>query len=148
VDTVPDPLLLRESSSAWNRTRASGSVASNSGHCTTETVLSLLSPDLFHCKQFHPYFLYSCPVRLHVSSFTSVQLGPQSFGTLWCFQYLLGCRCDIIASCGWQLRAFSTLLHSSANSVNGRMTFLKNRYSRSDSLTIRFVTFIWIKDFL
>jgi hypothetical protein len=32
VDPVPDPLLLRESGSAENRTRTSGSVASNSDH--------------------------------------------------------------------------------------------------------------------
>jgi hypothetical protein len=32
VDPVPDPLLLRKSGSARNRTRASGSVARNSGH--------------------------------------------------------------------------------------------------------------------
>jgi hypothetical protein len=32
VNPVPDPLLLRKSGSAWNRTRTSGSVARNSGH--------------------------------------------------------------------------------------------------------------------
>jgi hypothetical protein len=32
VDRVPDPLLLRKSGSAGNRTRASGSVARNSDH--------------------------------------------------------------------------------------------------------------------
>jgi hypothetical protein len=32
VDPVPDPLLLRKSGSARNRTRASGSVARNSDH--------------------------------------------------------------------------------------------------------------------
>jgi hypothetical protein len=32
VDPVPDPLLLRKSGSAGNRTRTSGSVARNSGH--------------------------------------------------------------------------------------------------------------------
>jgi hypothetical protein len=32
VDPVPDPLLLRESGSAGNRTLASGSVARNSDH--------------------------------------------------------------------------------------------------------------------
>jgi hypothetical protein len=30
VDPVPDPLLLRKSDSAWNRTRTSGSVARRS----------------------------------------------------------------------------------------------------------------------
>jgi hypothetical protein len=39
VDPVPDPLLLRKSGSAGNRTRASGSVARNSDHLTTEAVL-------------------------------------------------------------------------------------------------------------
>jgi hypothetical protein len=38
VDPVPDPLLLRKSGSAGNRTRASGSVARNSDHQTTEAV--------------------------------------------------------------------------------------------------------------
>jgi hypothetical protein len=32
VDPVPDPLLLRKSGSAENRTRTSGSVARNSDH--------------------------------------------------------------------------------------------------------------------
>jgi hypothetical protein len=32
VDPTPDPLLLRKSGSAGNRTRASGSVARNSDH--------------------------------------------------------------------------------------------------------------------
>jgi hypothetical protein len=39
VDPVPDPLLLRKSGSAGNRTRASGTVARNSDHQTTEAVL-------------------------------------------------------------------------------------------------------------
>jgi hypothetical protein len=38
VDPVPDPLLLRRSASAANRTRTSGSVARNSDHWTTEAV--------------------------------------------------------------------------------------------------------------
>jgi hypothetical protein len=38
VDPVPDPLLLRKSGIAGNRTRASGSVARNSGHQTIEAV--------------------------------------------------------------------------------------------------------------
>jgi hypothetical protein len=38
VDPVPDPLLLRKSRSAGNRTRTSGSVAKNSDHQTTEAV--------------------------------------------------------------------------------------------------------------
>jgi hypothetical protein len=36
VDPIPDPLLLRISGSAGNRTRTSGSVARNSNHWTTE----------------------------------------------------------------------------------------------------------------
>jgi hypothetical protein len=39
VNPVPDPLLLRKSGSAWNRTRTSGSVAKNSDHYTTEAVV-------------------------------------------------------------------------------------------------------------
>jgi hypothetical protein len=42
VDPVPDPLLLRKSGSAGNRTRTSGSVARNSDHKTTEVVYYLL----------------------------------------------------------------------------------------------------------
>jgi hypothetical protein len=38
VDPVPDPTLLRKSSSAWNRTRISGSVARNSDNNTTQAV--------------------------------------------------------------------------------------------------------------
>jgi hypothetical protein len=38
VDPVPDPLLLRKSGSAENRTRTSGSVARNSDHQTTVAV--------------------------------------------------------------------------------------------------------------
>jgi hypothetical protein len=36
VDPVPDPLLVRKSGSSGNRTRTSGSVASNSDHETTD----------------------------------------------------------------------------------------------------------------
>jgi hypothetical protein len=36
VDPVPDPILLRKSGSAGNRTRTSGSVARNSDYYTTE----------------------------------------------------------------------------------------------------------------
>jgi hypothetical protein len=39
VDPVPDPLLLRKSGSAGNRTRTSGSVASNSDRKTTDAVI-------------------------------------------------------------------------------------------------------------
>jgi hypothetical protein len=42
VDSVPDPLLLRKSGSAGNRTRTSGSVAMNYDHLTTEAVYFLL----------------------------------------------------------------------------------------------------------
>jgi hypothetical protein len=38
VDPVPDPLLLRNSGSAGNRTWTSGSVARNSDHYTTKAV--------------------------------------------------------------------------------------------------------------
>jgi hypothetical protein len=42
VDPVPDPLLLRKSGSAGNRTRTSAFVARNSAHETTEAVYFLL----------------------------------------------------------------------------------------------------------
>jgi hypothetical protein len=38
MDPVPETLLLRKSGSAGNRTRASGSVARNFDHYTTEVV--------------------------------------------------------------------------------------------------------------
>jgi hypothetical protein len=38
VDPVPNPLLLRKSGSAANRTRTFGSVARNSDHYTTKAV--------------------------------------------------------------------------------------------------------------
>jgi hypothetical protein len=38
VDSVPDPLFLRKSGSAGNRTWTSGSVAKNSDYQTTEAV--------------------------------------------------------------------------------------------------------------
>jgi hypothetical protein len=38
VDPVPDPLLLRKSGSAGNRTRTSRTVTNNSDHKTTEAV--------------------------------------------------------------------------------------------------------------
>jgi hypothetical protein len=42
VNPIPDPLLLRKSGSAGNRTRTSGYVARNSDHYTTEAVYFLL----------------------------------------------------------------------------------------------------------
>jgi hypothetical protein len=39
LDPVPDPLLLRKSGGAGDRTRTSGSVARNSEHWTTEEVI-------------------------------------------------------------------------------------------------------------
>jgi hypothetical protein len=44
VDPVLDPLLLRKSGSAGNRTRTFGSVARKSDHYTTEAVSGLLHP--------------------------------------------------------------------------------------------------------
>jgi hypothetical protein len=49
VNPVPDPLLLRKSGSEGNRTRTSGSVASNSDHWTTETVVFHII-NTFFCK--------------------------------------------------------------------------------------------------
>jgi hypothetical protein len=40
VDSVPDPLLLRKSGSAGNRSRTSGPVDRNSDHWTTEAAIS------------------------------------------------------------------------------------------------------------
>jgi hypothetical protein len=41
VDPVPDPLLLRKSSSAEIEPRTSGAVARNSDHLTTEAIFSV-----------------------------------------------------------------------------------------------------------
>jgi hypothetical protein len=56
VDPVPDPLLLRKSGSAENRTRASASVARNSDQQTTEAVAQLVKRFTF------------CPVVLDAKS--------------------------------------------------------------------------------
>jgi hypothetical protein len=42
VDTVPDPLLLRKSGSAGNRTRTSGCAARNSDRKTREVLFNFL----------------------------------------------------------------------------------------------------------
>jgi hypothetical protein len=42
VDHVPETLLLRQSGSAWNRTRASGSVAKNSARTEHRSEFQLL----------------------------------------------------------------------------------------------------------
>jgi hypothetical protein len=62
MDPVADPLLLRESGSVWNRTRASGSVARSSDHRHegegqqefagfVETLLSM-SPHKYYWKAY------------------------------------------------------------------------------------------------
>jgi hypothetical protein len=43
VGSVPDPLLLRKSGSAGNRTRTSGSVARNTDHYTTEAARTAIN---------------------------------------------------------------------------------------------------------
>jgi hypothetical protein len=48
VDPVPDPLLLRKSGIAGNRTRTSGSVTRNSDHKTTEAVEYMLIKFMQH----------------------------------------------------------------------------------------------------
>jgi hypothetical protein len=53
MDPVPDPLLFFYSGSAGNRTWASGSIAKNADHYTTEAVKDIISfprgPD-FNCR--------------------------------------------------------------------------------------------------
>jgi hypothetical protein len=76
VDPVPDPLLLRESGSAGNQTRTSGSVARSSDHQTTEAVgRTILEKLHFSCMQ-QPSFdkrnkniILQHPVALHGSAF-------------------------------------------------------------------------------
>jgi hypothetical protein len=46
MDPVPDPILLRKSGSARNRTRTSGSVAKNSDQKTTEAVPMYIRPSI------------------------------------------------------------------------------------------------------
>jgi hypothetical protein len=46
VDPVPDPLLLRKSGSAGNRTQTSASVAKNSDHQITEAVHQCIMKNL------------------------------------------------------------------------------------------------------
>jgi hypothetical protein len=55
VDPVSDPLLLRKSGSAGNRTWASGSVARNSDHWTTEA--AGLKVNLQNYPRLAPQFL-------------------------------------------------------------------------------------------
>jgi hypothetical protein len=47
VDPVPDPLLLRKSGSAGNRTRTSGSVARNSDYWNAEAVEVVPEAEIF-----------------------------------------------------------------------------------------------------
>jgi hypothetical protein len=72
VDTVPDPLLLRKSGRAGNRTRTSGSVAGNSDHQTTEAVYFLLH----NIYKFSSYFTENTIHR--ISPFCSQELWPPS----------------------------------------------------------------------
>jgi hypothetical protein len=53
VNPVPDPLLLRKSGSAENRTRTSGSVAGNSDHWTTDAITSILKYIKFNAQFIH-----------------------------------------------------------------------------------------------
>jgi hypothetical protein len=55
VDLISDPVLLRKSSSARNRTRTSGSVARNSDHKTTDAVSFMLI--LFSIESFAGHFI-------------------------------------------------------------------------------------------
>jgi hypothetical protein len=62
VDPVPDPLLLRKSGSAGNRTRTSESVARNSDHKTTEMVChnhsSKYAKETFHTTEVSTEVIY------------------------------------------------------------------------------------------
>jgi hypothetical protein len=55
VDPVPDPLLLRKSGSAGNRTRASESVAKNSDHWTTEVVTAIITAFIIIIMVLQPF---------------------------------------------------------------------------------------------
>jgi hypothetical protein len=56
VDPVPDPLLLRKSGIAGNRLRASGSVARNSDHKTTEAVSTIVTSTQKFADRHDPVF--------------------------------------------------------------------------------------------
>jgi hypothetical protein len=65
VDPVPDPLLLRKSGSAGNRTRTSGSAARNSDHYTPEVVHVGYEADEMALRQFfYKYSGLSCQFSL------------------------------------------------------------------------------------
>jgi hypothetical protein len=51
VDPVPDPLFLRKSGNAGNRTRTSGSVARNSDHCTTDWYCGVVKTEALGSKE-------------------------------------------------------------------------------------------------
>jgi hypothetical protein len=52
VDPIPDPLLLRKSGSAGNKTWATGSVVRNSDHETTEvSAIEVLSRRMLYLSQ-------------------------------------------------------------------------------------------------
>jgi hypothetical protein len=64
VDPVPDPLLLRKSGSAENRTRTSGSVAMNSEHQTTEEVFRVTVESRIVTSLYRSDLLWG-PPKLH-----------------------------------------------------------------------------------
>jgi hypothetical protein len=72
MDPVPDALLLRKSGSYGNRTRASGSVARNSDHQTTEAVDRLITGKYNGNKIFKAI---SDGLIIHVSYSTIFDLG-------------------------------------------------------------------------
>jgi hypothetical protein len=86
VDPVPDPLLLRKSGSAWNRTRTSGLAARNSDHWTTEAVLKVTTVNencLSPTSKLVSLITYDSTLnKLEIySSATSVNLQRSS----WCY---------------------------------------------------------------
>jgi hypothetical protein len=67
VDSVPDPLLLRKSGNAGNRTRASESVARNSDHWAVlilSFTLRLVLPNRLFRATFPTKTILLCPMRL------------------------------------------------------------------------------------
>jgi hypothetical protein len=59
---VPDPLLLRKSGSARNRTRTFGSVARNSDHYSAEAV-SIYNAEHWNCDQFKKQYFKDKPIH-------------------------------------------------------------------------------------
>jgi hypothetical protein len=92
VDPVPDPLLLRKSGSAGNRTRTSGSVVRNCDHETTEEVTETIVCVIFQTRSLPERDIYCCdlikkllwePQILLCYGYRNLFSGGKAAGTWW-----------------------------------------------------------------